>query len=140
MENQIYPISKKEKLMKDFSKLKGLLSNQLDQRYSKDMIDRIFKRAKKEFETMIPKMPFLNLEKNKNDPYIRLMIFSSMTMAVYFALKKVLKNKTLARSLTYSFYQMNLPGNYSLPTAMLFRWMFSRFDRKQFKKESKRKG
>lgn len=128
MESLTQPISKRKKLLKDFNKLGTLLAHQLEQEYSREFADRVFQRGKMEFEKMIPELPFLDLDTTKEHPYLRLFIFSAMTMSIYFSLVFFLKDKKMAKRLTVSFFRMNLPIASSFPMKILVRWMFSRFD------------
>ncbi len=125
-----YPtISKRKKLLQDFSKLKVLIAHQLEQQYSRDFTERVFQRAKREFEKMIPELPYIDLDTTKEHPYLRLFIFSAMTMAIYFSLVYFLKDKKTAKRIIILFFKMNLPPGISFPAKVLIRWMFKRFDR-----------
>ena len=129
METTYATLSKRKKLLQDFSKLKVLIAHQLEQQYSQDFIERVFQRAKKEFEKMIPGLPYIDLDTTKGHPYLRLFIFSAMTMAIYFSLVYFLKDKKTAKRIIIIFFRMNLPPGISFPTKILVRWMFKRFER-----------
>ncbi len=129
METTSSSLSKRKKLLQDFSKLNVLIAHQLEQQYSRDFSDRVFQRAKKEFEKMIPELPYINLDKTKEHPYLRLFIFSAMTMAIYFSLVHYLKDKKAAKRVIITFFSMNLPAGISFPAKILVGWMFKRFER-----------
>ena len=127
MESTYPTLSKRKKLLQDFSKLKVLVAHQLEQQYSREFSERVFQRAKGEFEKMIPDLPLIDVNTTREHPYLRLFIFSAMTMAIYFSLKFYLKDKKLAKRITVAFFRMNLPLNIPFPTKILTRWMFKRF-------------
>lgn len=129
METTYPTLSKRKKLLQDFSKLKVLIIHQLEQQYSRDFAERVFQRAKKEFEKMIPELPYIDLDTTKEHPYLRLFIFSAMTMAIYFSLVYFLKDKKTAKRIIIIFFRMNLPPGISFPAKVLARWMFKRFER-----------
>lgn len=129
METTYPTLSKRKQLLQDFSKLKVLIAHQLEQQYSRDFSERVFQRAKKEFEKMIPELPYISLDTTKENPYLRLFIFSAMTMAIYFSLGHFLKDKKAAKRITIAFFRINLPVGISFPTKILVRWMFKRFER-----------
>lgn len=129
IKNTTNMISKRKKLLKDFNKLGILLVHQLEQEYSREFAERVFNRGKMEFEKIIPELPFLDLDTTKKHPYLRLFIFSAMTMSIYFSLTYFLKDKKKAKQLTVSFFQINLPIATSFPIKILVMWMFSRFDK-----------
>ena len=129
MKNNYPTISKRKKLLQDFAKLKVLIAHQLEQQYSRDFAERVFQLAKKEFEKMIPELPYIEMDKSKEHPYLRLFIFSAMTMSIYFSLGYLLKDKKMAKRITIIFFRMNLPPGISFPAKVLARWMFKRFER-----------
>lgn len=127
MEVTYSPRSKRKKLLQDFSKLQVLIAHQLEQQYSRDFSERVFQRAKKEFEKMIPELPYINVNTTKEHPYLRLFIFSAMTMAIYFSLAYYLKDKKMAKRIIIAFFSLNLPAEIPLPAKVLISWMFKRF-------------
>jgi len=130
METTYPTLSKRKKLLQDFSKLRVLIAHQLEQQYSREFAERVFQRAKKEFEKMIPELPLIDLESTKEHTYLRLFIFSAMSMAVYFSLVHYLKDKKIAKRIVIAFFRMNLPIGISFPAKVLTRWMFRRFERR----------
>jgi len=120
-------ISKKRQLLQEFSKLEERLQMQLEGRYSVKLIRRIFSYARKEFEQMIPDLP-PNVSNTKvENPYIRLLFFSAMSMAIYYGLNFYLKDKKVAKRILVKFIQFNLPVGISIPGKVLVYWMFRRF-------------
>jgi len=111
----------KIELLQWFEAIKLDFYRQLMVRFSKENIKDILARAKKEFDEMIPELPYVGGNEN---PYTRLVILAGMSVAFYLALIAVLKSKTLARSITYTVFKKYMLVNSKIPNGFFSAWMF----------------
>ncbi|MFX0043677.1 MAG: hypothetical protein ACFE8L_12265, partial [Candidatus Hodarchaeota archaeon] len=84
-----YYIKQKAKLMKNFSKYTNNIQNFLVGKFSDSKIDKILKQISKEFETLIPKIPYIGGAKN---PFSIAMIQIIYSLAIF----RILENEGLS--------------------------------------------
>ena len=80
-----YYIKKKTKLMKDFNKYIFSIPKLLEEKYDDAKIDKIIKQMNEEFETLIPKIPYIGGTKNY---YTRVLVQIISNLAIFLVFEK----------------------------------------------------
>lgn len=76
--------SRKAKLMKDFDRMAGKMKDIIVSRYGKKEADGVVADARKEFEALIPRLPYSGGDRN---PYTAFIVSSGWVLALYRAMK-----------------------------------------------------
>lgn len=80
-----YYMKKKNKILKSYGKLTNKAESILLESYDKDTVSRIIKTSEKEYENIIPRLPFIGGKDNVMTPIIE---FNGWIVSIYKAMKK----------------------------------------------------
>ena len=79
-------ISKKSKLLKDFDRTAGLMQDYLVQRYGGEFADILYRDTRREYETLIPEIPYIKGAKAR--ALNSFLLITAQELALYRAMKK----------------------------------------------------
>jgi hypothetical protein len=130
-----YYILRKSKLLRNFDKTANIVKEVFVSRYGADLAEDILKDARREYEALIPRLPYIG----GNVPALRtFLIISAWELAVYCAMKKHGKTVKEAwemcnEALTVRLKKVSMPVRY-----LLNLYFFSNFVKKRARKIAER--
>ncbi len=127
-----YYISRKEKLLKQFKKIVKVVSWQLEIEFSSNFARKVFAKAEKEFVKIIPNIPYIGGAKN---PFTQTVVLSAISLSFYLSLRTFLKNKILAKQLTFMLVRGFMQGGKGKKKKL---WLLSKLNKIRFHKLAKR--
>lgn len=124
--------SKKDKLLKEFDHVVGRVKKVLVHRYGEQFAEEVMKETRREYETLIPKLPFIG-KKNSLE-------FNLVSSAWYLALYRVLKarGKSLDEigQVSYEMYDSWFDSVPSILACLMGRWRFSWYYMRKLKRDA----
>ena len=81
-----YYVSRKSKLLKDFDRTAALLRDHLIQRYGEEFTDTLHREARREYENLIPEVPFIRGARAR--ALNSFLLITAQEVAVYKAMKR----------------------------------------------------
>lgn len=118
-----YYVDQKSKLLRDFDKNAKYARRILASHYG-DLADTISKEARREYEALIPKIPYIGGSKN---PTQTSLIRSTWALALFRALKNCGKTAEEAGNICYEMTEAPLYAYPRLLRNLVGRWYFRRF-------------
>ena len=118
-----YYVAQSSKLLKDFDKNRKRGRRILASHYG-DLADTIWNEAHREYEALIPKIPYIGGKKNIIETYL---IQSTWALALYRALRNHGKSAEETGSICYEMVEAQLDSYPRLLRNLVGRWYLSRF-------------
>lgn len=133
--NNSYYTSRKQQLLKGLEKIRKTVAESLKEQFSGEFADEVFLQAKTEFEKIIPDLPDIGGKKN---PYTQMVILSATGLAIFLALKVILKNTTVAKRVTFGIFKIYIDSRPKILGKVLGAWMFTKFSKNRMKRLAER--
>ena len=120
-----YYVAERSKLLRDFDKNiekygRGILASH----YGDDQADTILKESHREYEALIPKIPYVGGKKNPLETYL---IQSAWALALFRALKNHGRNAEETGGICYEMIEAQLYSHPRLLLNLVGRWYFARY-------------
>lgn len=118
-----YYISRKQKLLRSFDETTSLVRGSVILRYGEELADTLIKETRKEFEALIPKIPYTEIS-----PTLRIfLVISAQELAVYKVMKKHDKGADEAWEVCHEALRLRMKKFSNFKRWMAKRLLFSRF-------------
>lgn len=122
--DKTYYTSQKPRLLKDFDKFMGKYGRKvLSSKLGDDLGDIVLKEARKEFESLIPKLPYIGGKKNPCTMYL---IQSAWALALYRALKNHGKTLEEAGKMVYDAVDLQIHSYPKFLLRLVGRWQMNK--------------
>ncbi len=126
-----YYASRKPKLLRSFDKTVNAVKEVFVSRYGEELADAILKGARKEFESVIPQIPYIG----GNVPALRVfLVISAWELSVYKAMKKHGKTAKEAWEVCHEALQLRLKTVPKFVRSLLKAYFFSSFVKRRARK------
>jgi hypothetical protein len=120
-----YYASRKSKLLKDFDRTAALVQGDLVQRYGKEFAETLHREARREYENLIPEIPFIrNVRAGALNSFL---LITAQEVAVYKAMKKNGKEPGEAWEICHEAIKKRMKAFSKIKLWLLKRIMYSRF-------------
>ena len=131
-----YYASRKSKLLKDFDWTATLVQDHLVQRYGKEFADTLYKEARREFENLIPEVPFIRDVRAR--ALNSFLLITAQEVAVYKAMKKHDKEPSEAWEICHTAITERMKVFSKMKRWLLKHLMHSRFLMRRVRRRAER--
>jgi hypothetical protein len=131
-----YYISRKSKLLKDFDRTASLLRDHLIQRYGEEFTDTLYGEARREYENLIPEVPFVRGVRAR--ALNSFLLITAQEVAVYKVMKRHGKGPTESWEICHASIKERMKTFSRVRRWLLKRLMYSRFLMRRVRKRVER--
>ena len=128
MKNQMidnnYYTSRKSQLLRDFDKIAKRVRKVLVSCYGDHFADTIARESRREYEALIPQLPYIGGKKN---PFTDFVILSGQSLALYKALKKHTKTVDEANAMLWEVFKAVIDTTPKLLGWLYGKWIFTKY-------------
>ncbi len=131
-----YYLSRRSKLLKSFDKTADLMENYLVKCYGRELADRLYRETRKEYEKVIPEIPYIEGARAK--PLNSFLLIVAQELAIYRVMKRHGKTPGEAWEICNEAIKLRMEKFPKIKRRLLKYFMFSGFLRRRVKRRAQR--